>query len=528
MSCHKQILSIIFLSVGFNISGLCQNVVEEWHSFKKFSDGVYYFMNYDSSHFLYLGGERENWFGRDSIVVSSFDSQTGSFRWEDTLSAPFDYSCHIRDLLLSNENELYVAGYYDSICTTKSLLVKYDSLGNVLWDSRNPFNDQPCVDGHLKSIAIKNNNEIISIELSGYADGVRIGKTSGGITTALNSIPDLTFNQSRYANALALDGTEQIYFVADSIVTVLETFYRIYFLDQDGTTIWNNDSLLTQLDYKRPVDLKIDSSNRAIVLLNNYSTDGSGNLLDQEIEILKYDVNGNVLWDRFIDTAGSTMETGYRIQTDAFNNILVSGSFEIGGQDIGMLIKLNSTGNTLWSRFFGASSENIQITVDKYNDIYVANTDNDGMILKYDEHGDFLWSYDFPNLPYFELNPYNLIVDDSFNIYVFGQYDNSVWDSVGTMLVKLSQPGLAPVNEVKNTAAQISIYPIPSSSLLFVSSTQPIYSFTIHDLLGREVLQQNELNEKRLSIPLNGFFSGVYLIKIKTAYGEMVKKFIVE
>ncbi len=74
----------------------------------------------------------------------------------------------------------------------------------------------------------------------------------------------------------------------------------------------------------------------------------------------------------------------------------------------------------------------------------------------------------------------------------------------------------------------INIYPIPAQSEILVSSSSMMNQIIIYDLLGKELLRMDELSEQKISVSLDGISSGVYLVKIFTDEGEVVKKVVVE
>ncbi len=78
------------------------------------------------------------------------------------------------------------------------------------------------------------------------------------------------------------------------------------------------------------------------------------------------------------------------------------------------------------------------------------------------------------------------------------------------------------INEANPNFLLIS--PNPTTTQLNIESLQrPISSITIHDLLGREIFSK-EFNAAQCQINITNWNSGVYLVKIKTDEGEVVKK----
>jgi len=77
-------------------------------------------------------------------------------------------------------------------------------------------------------------------------------------------------------------------------------------------------------------------------------------------------------------------------------------------------------------------------------------------------------------------------------------------------------------------SSSIDLYPNPASEEFLIESSQNISSITLHDLLGKEILRMEELNEQKISVSLDGISSGVYLVKIITDEGEVMKKIVLE
>lgn len=72
---------------------------------------------------------------------------------------------------------------------------------------------------------------------------------------------------------------------------------------------------------------------------------------------------------------------------------------------------------------------------------------------------------------------------------------------------------------------QVSIFPNPAESVLFVNSDVPVEHVSVYDLAGRVVLQFSAA-DNHLEVPLDGLTQGVYIIRINTSDNQIVKKFI--
>jgi len=77
---------------------------------------------------------------------------------------------------------------------------------------------------------------------------------------------------------------------------------------------------------------------------------------------------------------------------------------------------------------------------------------------------------------------------------------------------------------MENTLS-INIYPNPVSYTLWIDSPIEIVHVTLYDLSGR-ALNTYITNGRLIELPVDNLKNGVYLIKLKTRQGEVVKKFV--
>jgi hypothetical protein len=82
---------------------------------------------------------------------------------------------------------------------------------------------------------------------------------------------------------------------------------------------------------------------------------------------------------------------------------------------------------------------------------------------------------------------------------------------IGTLTISLESVVLS--ND-DITAAQTVLFPNPANDKVTISNTTNLETVTIYNVLGAEVMQQNNINSKSIQIDLSGLTSGVYLIKV--------------
>lgn len=85
---------------------------------------------------------------------------------------------------------------------------------------------------------------------------------------------------------------------------------------------------------------------------------------------------------------------------------------------------------------------------------------------------------------------------------------------------------LVTITGLENELVGLKVYPNPANDVLHVvfHSSSPVQAI-LSDFLGR-VMSVSDFNNS-ISISMNSLNNGIYLLKIKTGSGEIVKKIVV-
>lgn len=138
---------------------------------------------------------------------------------------------------------------------------------------------------------------------------------------------------------------------------------------------------------------------KGIAISNDYiylcGTTGSFGALSGDILLLKYDMEGNLIWYKI--WGGKEREEGNRIVVDG-NEIYISGvtaSYGQGGDDV-VFLKYDINGNLAWRRTWGGDDTDWGVGIDEMEDyIYIAgytySYQPHVLILKYDKDGKITW-----------------------------------------------------------------------------------------------------------------------------------------
>lgn len=107
--------------------------------------------------------------------------------------------------------------------------------------------------------------------------------------------------------------------------------------------------------------------------------------------------------------------------------------------------------------------------------------------------------------------------------------DTVMWYSLPRIMTVLSLPGNEQFSIGNNTinGAAVALYPNPVSENFTVTvSNQNVQSVTLIDINGKTIRTWNNLNTDNAVISRDGIAAGLYLVRIKTAQGEVARQVI--
>ncbi|GAH42330.1 unnamed protein product, partial [marine sediment metagenome] len=246
-----------------------------------------------------------------------------------------------------------------------NFLFKYDSDGNVLW-SRQPGSTSSEYYG---SVAVDSSGNAY---LSGWTSGDLAADNAGGWDVFLvkyNSDGNVLWSRQTgsaghdYVYAATVDALGNAYICGSTKGDLAATnagYDDVLLIKYNsaGDLLWSRQIGTPEVDEGRGV--AVDASGDVYV-----TGETSGNLArtrigyDDDVFLLKYDPNGNLLWSR--QTGTSEDDRGRSVAVDAPNNPLVSGYTlgSLGGPHLGhsdaFVIKYDASGNVIWSQQIGTS-----------------------------------------------------------------------------------------------------------------------------------------------------------------------------
>lgn len=249
-------------------------------------------------------------------------------------------------------------------------IVKYDVAGNVLWaksagatdPSKNygittDIGGNVFVTGHFVSSSITfGSTTLTNTDITGATSDIYIvkydalgnvlwAKSAGGIN-------------ADYGNSISTDASGNVLVTGDFNSPVItfgsDTLTNVGFADifivkydPAGNVLWAKSAGGTNPDYSNGIST--DGSGNVFItgeFQSSSITFGSTTLINTDITantedvlVAKYDASGNVLWAK--SAAGTSMDFGFGITTDASGNALVTGSFRSPAITFGTTVLTN-------------------------------------------------------------------------------------------------------------------------------------------------------------------------------------------
>jgi len=174
-------------------------------------------------------------------------------------------------------------------------------------------------------------------------------------------------------------------------------FYQvtnIYFakLDSAGKIIWDKtyggDTLCWGNSFKQTRDNGF--------IITGYTTDANGNYM---VLLLKTDSSGQMQWKKTY--GGSNWNFGYDLLVSKDSGYVIAGktySYGKGNADA-YVIKTNSYGDTLWTKTYGDTAEDVAESIDTLNNNFIiagysnsfGTGEYDGYIINIDQNGNLNW-----------------------------------------------------------------------------------------------------------------------------------------
>lgn len=406
MNKNKILFICLFVGLSFYLTNSIQAQCKGWFWISNFggdsSDDVESICIDNSDHSSYIAGSFTNdsiLFLTDTIInnglrnayILKYDS-LGNVLWAESFGG--DHKDHIQDLSLDSSGNIYCLGSYES----DTMIVGMDTLIN---------------------------NSVMNFFITKYScDGHVLWSLNGG-GSGMDFSQSIACDISNKLYAVGAYESQKIILGSDTLINNGSTDAFITNFDDTGEVVWAKSIGGIDIDFAETV---VTDNFGYIYVSGVFQSDslyiGTQLLLNKgayDIFISKLDSNGNIIWARGF--GGNSYDRLEDLAPDKFGNIYISGVFNSDtiefdnftiihqGQNDIYYAKLDNSGNVLWAKNVGNTSFNINgnIALSSSNEVYISgcfrgqflmldsillmgSSYQDGFIAELDTNGMTIWA----------------------------------------------------------------------------------------------------------------------------------------
>ncbi len=286
-------------------------------------------MEMDAAGNIYICGINEVGLNDGNFLTIKFDNN-GNLLWGVQYDSGMNDDAAY-DIELDAAGNAYVSGYSQIGNVMWGVLIKYDPSGQQKWIRKKAWEAAYCMEGDAAG------NMVI-----GTGDEVYKYDANGTLLWTLNTLG---------ANALELDGNGNIYLAGNTS----SYDYIVSKLSPSGSIAWSTTTNGSTND--------IDQS-RCIALDNQGNVFVSGtmrNSWNEDIMTVKYDNNGNELWKKVYNgAAGSQDDVPNDIVADGKGDVYLTGkSYNVNQFPDFITMKYDKNGNKVWEIGYDSNGSNM-------------------------------------------------------------------------------------------------------------------------------------------------------------------------
>lgn len=305
-------------------------------------------------------------------------------------------------------------------------------------------------------------------------------------------------------------------------------------LNAQGGTVWRKTfSEISSAGFNYGFSAQ-ETSDQGFVIAGYSYIDYYDSTRHKDITVVKTDSVGTQQWTKYFGGTDDDMANFVREASDG--SYFVAGttnSYGVGTESNMFLLKLDANGDSLWMQTYGGNfednTEELWITND--GGCIIAGSSNsfssgdlDGYIVKVDSDGNTLWTRSYGGSG---IDAFRSVQQTADNGYVIAGYTNSIGAGDYDMwLIKTDSLGeVQQTTAIENTAnSHISCeaYPNPSNGIFSIKSDFPISELEILDVTGKTVYSSS-VNAKQISIDLSQQPKGIYIYRALVGNANVVR-----
>ncbi len=332
----------------------------------------------DKAGNIYVTGSSYNGRFSKDITTIKYD-KNGAQQWIRKYNGPSDNDDSGIAIALDNSGNVFVTGtVYNDTSRSDIIVLKYETNGNLLW-SKTTGGTASYYD-YVNDIAVdKDGNVYITGTVENndtYNDIITLKYTSDGTKLWAKILDRDESYDEGVAIAVAASG--------DVIITGITTFHSSYEdfttvkYDPNGNVLWQKVEDGTSHDTDAGLDLSLDKDGNTYV--TGYTTNiGAG----KDFTVIKYDVAGTRKWIKTYNTLENEDDEARYLCLDDSANVYISGSAVNAGTKADITtIKYNNAGKQQWVASYSGKAngddEAKGIVADKNGHVFVTGSAREG------------------------------------------------------------------------------------------------------------------------------------------------------
>jgi hypothetical protein len=302
--------------------------------------------------------------------------------------------------------------------------------------------------------------------------------------------------------------------------------------DQTGGIVWRNDFESSGVDYGMGIDNTPDGG---FILCGKKDPPGE----DDDAWLLKANSQGQKEWEKFFGNPGA-LETASSVRSVPSGGYILCGSWYPG--IIAMngsvyIVKTDASGILEWSKKFGGSGNDYGVSVDHTSDggyIVLGVTDSfsqvtgdrDLWLLRLNSLGDTVWTKRFGGQ--FEEGGGSVIQTADGGFLVCGYTRSYGHGGADVYLIKTNENGVVTsTSEARTDKHEFIVFPNPTKGAITITAPLKSNGYEITDITGRVICSLPGTESLQpVTIDLGNKNEGLYFITVFTETGSVCKKII--
>ncbi len=412
-------------------------------------------IEFDQSGNVYVAGHTDTSTSYNDWVLVKV-SPTGDSVWSAIYDSPTDGIDEPEYIGVDESENIYVCGDVGRSSLAWKMdaaVVKFDRDGNQLW--AHLYNSSASLDDRVEGFGLDHAGNIFVVGYTqlltgspGREDYLLVKLLPTGDTAWVRTLPTGNGTNDRLYD-IAFDAADNIYVTGGHSVSGTVDIATIKY-NQNGDTLWMRLYNGPNSDDDIPYGIGVDDSGYVYV-------GGTTMRTSKDFLAIKYDSQGNFVWDFFYDGIGAGLETARDMIADGNGNVYILGETTASGQKDILAVCANHLGALAWDFQYdgGGNADEIVfnskslLKTDAYGNLYFGGasyyippglTLTNTLTFKLNQAGDLVWynRYCGPGNDFNQIRGVN--VDPNGNCFVTG-YSTGVNNNWDLFLLKFTGTG---------------------------------------------------------------------------------------